>query len=390
MNKSAKAVASARPWDFSNIDPVAAEFKAVLINHPKMKSTMNAVMTALAGKMDPGVVLLVGSTGVGKSTLVDALERTLLKSVQVDANGLSATKPIVWTRATPPQNGKFDWRDYINRALKQAGDVLPNRKVVSPATLPLFDHLPNPVTLDGNSLAALRQALENCLRYRQTRYLVIDEAQYLLFIHDNLLAQQLETLKSLAEEAGVVIILVGTYRLLEVQNQSAQLVRRSQVIAFSRYRDDVESEVKEFANAVSTLYDRIPIKKNLDFAKHIRFIYKQSCGCVGVLKDWFTATLIAGIRENKLFDLALLQSTARANQDILTMHKEAMEGEARFSDITDEEFEDALAAFKHNLLRNDDPVQTEPPSEKRGKHTRSRVGKRLPKRDPVGDLHARV
>jgi hypothetical protein len=204
------------------------------------------------------------------------------------------------------------------------------------------------------------------------------------------LAQQLETLKSLAEEAGVVIILVGTYRLLEVQNQSAQLVRRSQVIAFSRYRDDVESEVKEFANAVSTLYDRIPIKKNLDFTKHIRFIYKQSCGCVGVLKDWFTATLIAGIRENKLFDLALLQSTARANQDILTMHKEAMEGEARFSDITDEEFEDALAAFKHNLLRNDDPVQTEPPSEKRGKHTRSRVGKRLPKRDPVGDLHARV
>jgi energy-coupling factor transporter ATP-binding protein EcfA2 len=390
MKKSPKAVASARPWDFKNIDPVAAKFKAVIINHPKMKSTMNAVTTALASKTDPGVLLLVGSTGVGKSTLVDSLQRELLKSVPVNGDGLSAYKPIVWTRATPPQNGKFDWRDYISRALKQAGDVLMNRKVVSPETLPLFDDLPGQIALDGNGVNAMRRGLESCLRHRHTRYLVIDEAQYLLFIHDNLLTQQLETLKSLAEEAGVVIILVGTYRLLEVQNQSAQLVRRSQVIAFSRYRDDVEAEVREFANAVSTLYTHIPIKKNLDFAKHIRFIYKQSCGCVGVLKDWFTATLIAGIRENKPFDLALLQSTARANQDILTLHKEAMEGEAQFSDMTDEEFDDALAAMKHNFVRVGGAACADAPAETRGKPKRGRVGKRLPKRDPVGDQHARV
>jgi energy-coupling factor transporter ATP-binding protein EcfA2 len=397
MRKATKTYKTPVKWDICDKHPLVVQYKEVIIKHAKMETTMHRVMTVLSGKTDPGVVLLVGATGVGKSTLIDTLERKLMESTKHIAEGRSATNPIVWTRARPPEKGKFGWRDYLTRALIQAGDVLTNRKVVSPATLPLFDDLPEQVALDGNSLSALRQALENCLRYRKTRFLVIDEAQYLLLIHDNHLAQQLETIKSLAEEAGVVIILVGTYRLLEVQNQSAQLVRRSQVIAFSRYHDDEEEDVRDFAEAAFNLYDKIPIKKKLEVEKTVRFLYKQSCGCVGILKDWFTSTLSACIRENQEFNLAQLKAAARANKDLLTIHREAMDGESGFRDMSDDEFEVELLKLKQKYGVGS-------PSARAGKQSNAttgaqnnksyravksnRVGKRHPKRDPVGDIYA--
>lgn len=397
MSRSKNTGQMAVEWDFGKGHPLVTQFNALIINHAKMQSTMREMMNVLAGKTDPGVVLLVGATGVGKSTLIDKLQSKLFGSTFESAVGPCATNPLVWTRSIPPQGSKFDWRDYITRALKQAGDVLTNRKVASPATLPLFDEMPVPVGLEGNSLSALRQALENCLRYRKTRYLVIDEAQYLLFIHDNLLAQQLETIKSLAEEARVVIILVGTYRLLEVQNQSAQLVRRSQVVAFSRYSDDDEEDVKNFAQAAANLYQLIPIQKNLDVKTSIRYLYIQSCGCVGILKNWFAATLATGIREKKEFNLALLKAVARANQDVLTMHREALEGESRFRDMSDDDFEIALTKLKAQYRASGtskslwEGAKSEASSRgKKGQANRAgkRVGIRKPTRDPVGDIHA--
>ena len=397
MSKKAKPYKTSIEWDICEKDPLVMQYKNVIIKHEKMETTMRGVMTVLSGKIDPGVVLLVGATGVGKSTLIDTLKRKLLESTKQVAKGRSATNPIVWTRARPPEKGKFDWRGYLSGALIQAGDVLPHRKVVSPATLPLFDDLPEQIALDGNSLSALRQALESCLRHRKTRFLVIDEAQYLLFIRDNHLAHQLETIKSLAEEAGVVIILVGTYQLLEVQNQSAQLVRRSQVITFSRYYDDEEGDVRDFAEAAFNLYDKIPINKKLDVETSIRFLYKQSSGCVGILKDWFTATLSACIRENQEFNLAQLKATARANKDLLTILREAMDGEKRSRDMSDDEYEVAVLKLKAELgvanpsgrADKRENAAAGAQNKKTNKTMKSnRVGKRLPKRDPVGDIHA--
>lgn len=87
---------------------------------------------------------------------------------------------------------------------------------------------------------------------------MIDEAQHILLASNRQrLECQFESLKSLAAETGTTILLVGTYRLLEILDQSAQLTRRCQVVNFPRYDMRQKADRNMFIKILSHLSEKL-------------------------------------------------------------------------------------------------------------------------------------
>ncbi len=107
---------------------------------------------------------------------------------------------------------------------------------------------------------ALRRSMEEYLRLRKTKFLIIDEAHH-LFLTGNKqkLECQFESLKSLTIETGVTILLVGTYRLLDILDQSGQLTRRSQVVNFPRYDMRKSEDLKNFRKVLGYLEQKLTV-----------------------------------------------------------------------------------------------------------------------------------
>lgn len=228
--------------------------------------------------------------------------------------------------------------------------------------------------LDQSTADALRRSTEEYLRRRKTKLLIIDEAQHMLLVGgQQRLECQFECLKSLTIETGVTILLVGTYRLLEILDQSGQLTRRSQVINFPRYdmrkKDDRNHFKQVLKHCEHELSKYVPTR----LEEHADYFYTKSAGCIGILKDWLCRCLEYALQEKMpCLDAALATRFAHSNRGLVTIIEEACLGEAKLADVDDAKLTD--------LLANGVLLGTGTPSA-RGKH---RPGRRNPTRDPVG------
>ena len=53
------------------------QYRGVVFNHPSLERALREVTRGVALGTPPSILLLFGSTGVGKTTLVQALERSI-------------------------------------------------------------------------------------------------------------------------------------------------------------------------------------------------------------------------------------------------------------------------------------------------------------------------
>jgi hypothetical protein len=111
---------------------------------------------------------------------------------------------------------------------------------------------------------ALRQSFETAAKRRRSVAIFIDEAQHLGKVSsERQLQNQLDCIKSLAENTGTIIVLIGTYQLLPLRNLSAQLIGRSLDIHFPRYRS-TKKELSQFKNVLRTFQDALPFVAETD------------------------------------------------------------------------------------------------------------------------------
>ena len=84
-----------------------------------------------------------------------------------------------------------------------------------------------------------RYAVEQAVRYRRPVAIMIDEAQHLGKIPSGRrLLDQLDVVKSIANQTKTVHVLLGTYDLLAFRNLNVQLSRRSIDVHLARYHAD--------------------------------------------------------------------------------------------------------------------------------------------------------
>lgn len=356
-------------------------YKNRLIDHSLLSIAFDKSMAALGSSSGPRVVTITGPTGVGKTTLARRIYRQLMRNYETEVAADPSMVPVLGINAIPPNGTSFNWKDFYFRLLEKNGDVLLDHKLNLPRQGHMFPELLFPPPSEGATADTLRRALEKCIRKRGTKFLIVDEGHHLLMVKDDgRLEYQFESLKSLTIETDVIIVLVGTYRLLDIRQHSGQLVRRSEVVPLSRYDFRKEEDKKSFASALATLQIKMPLEEQPNLVPDVEYFYLKTGGCIGILKDWLTRCLEQAIIENrKTVDTEFTSRFALDNKGLSTIIEEALAGEAKLADVS-------LDSIKM-LLADGIPAVSGPTDPKAKKAPKRRVGERNPVRDQTGGFH---
>jgi DNA transposition AAA+ family ATPase len=186
--------------DLENGSPAGrvAAFRAYTAAHPIIKEVDGELKRTILEPAGRSLVFVVGPTGVGKTTLLTKVA----KHFQETELTQDARSPWIVLEASAPESTTFSWRDFYERALHiLEGAPVGNQSKRSPSLLQR-----------PYSIAQMRRMFEYAVRERRPRAVLIDEAQHLMKVSSGRkLADQMDSLKSLASFTGCVYVLIGTY-----------------------------------------------------------------------------------------------------------------------------------------------------------------------------------
>lgn len=371
-----------------NATELAAQQKFVdyAVGHPHLVKAYDAALAAIRGANNGcQVVIIAGPTGVGKTRMAAGLRSNLKEEYACESSENPEQIPVLYGNAVAAQGASFSWKDFYTRLLTRSGEPLTDKKLAIDRQQNLFSDVTLAQYKQNSTADALRIAAENCLRLRKVRCLIIDEAHHMLMVKKNDMTSlefQFEAIKSLALETQTTIVLVGTYRLLDIRDLSGQLVRRSEIIHFPRYDCRDEDQRQQFAGVLKQFLDALPVKHSLSPAHDFRHFYSKTSGEIGILKDWLVRSLNRYYQAEKKpdFDMKFLDRYALDNKALRTIATEALLGENKLADIS----EDTLSKLYMEGLPVILDVEKQSPAPKK----KANVGKRSPSRDSVGVANA--
>ncbi|OFD04478.1 hypothetical protein BTGOE7_44810 [Bacillus thuringiensis] len=307
-------------------------FRKLKILHPKMKrliTRLNALINQPGGNE---IIILMGPSGVGKSTLIQELRRGIINNSIEELEENRSKLPLVAVELVSPDNGLFNWKDFYIRILEEVNEPLIHKKVIYET--PHEKKLNNRKFANHNPRTApeLRRSVENAFYYRDPKIFIIDEAQHFTkMASGKRYTDQLDTLKSLSNLTKVPQLLVGTYQLKEFVNLNGQLARRTMDLHFPRYDFNIKKDIYDFIGIVQSLLEKIPLKVSTEIIEQYEFLYERTLGCVGILKDWLVRALKVSLEErSNMFTFNHLKRTALSINKISTLLDEIILGESLF------------------------------------------------------------
>jgi energy-coupling factor transporter ATP-binding protein EcfA2 len=355
-----------------------AYFRAYTVAHPLLAEAKDKLMASISESEPNSLVFVFGPTGVGKTTLRIKAEQLITRELQSGLEQDRGRIPVVGLEAIAPESGRFCWSDHFKRLLVAMNEPLTDCKR-DEETL----YARSSSTFGSKSTTAeYRHAVEQALRFRRPAAVMIDEAQHLSKIASGRrLLDQLDVIKSIANQTRIVHVLFGTYDLLSFRNLNGQLSRRSLDVHFPRYRAESASDRQIFVNVLRSFACEMPIPEPPDLAREWEFLYERSIGCVGILKQWLTRTLHSALRrgENTIGrkDLEAQALSVLQCEKILS---ETADGESRAAEPPA-----ARGTLQVRLgLRTHATLNTSTASKPAAPRNRRRPGVRRPRRDRIG------
>ncbi|MGH9587999.1 MAG: AAA family ATPase [Acidobacteriaceae bacterium] len=355
-------------------------FRSFTVAHPRLVEAKETLMNAIHGAEPNSLIFVFGPTGVGKTTLRLKTEQLIEAEALGELHEDPTRIPVVSVEAIAPESGSFNWRDHYKRLLHQLDEPLVDYKL-NRETGSVTRFMPASRAVGTE----YRYAVEQAIRYRKPVAVMIDEAQHLGKIPSGRrLLDQLDVIKSIANQTKTVHVLLGTYELLAFRNLNAQLSRRSIDIHLPRYRIEDTEDRQIFINIVQSFDRALPFEHESDLVADWQFLYERSLGCVGILKEWLVrAATVASRMGSQRLTRAILQSQALSIAQCEQMYTETAHGELKL-----QESSQAVARLRGRLgLSTEATTKADLTHEPRPGKPR-RPGQRLPMRDVVGQVEA--
>jgi hypothetical protein len=295
-------------------------FGAVQTKHRIWDEVVDDLAILLTPHTETSIIVLIGATGVGKTTLLKLAIGKIYKEQEPDVE--PGTIPYILIPAPANGSKSLSWTALYRQMLTQAREPLLNKKYSveekdGVVTLHSYPH---------KTLPALRESLEEMLTHRKVKLVVIDEAVHLLRFGEY--SAVMDTLKSLSKTVGPKLLLAGSYNLFDLATNYGQVARRAEIVHFGRYLNE-KTDVKEFKEAVTRLQDKWPCKEVPSFSNISKELMEASLGCMGVLKGILLNFLSLQLKHNGKWEPGYLAKAAKSRLLLETMRKEIEEGEAK-------------------------------------------------------------
>ena len=299
------------------------------INHPRIGEVI-AEVEALEAMGQGHILMVTGPTGVGKTTLAQSLYARMLKRYQADMTLDPGLIPVLRIEARATSEAEFNWKLFYSDILEQLEGPVGTPAGVEYGVDPKTNRVYRPLGRSKNTAAGLRKKVEEALRARGVKVLMIDEGGHLTNVSETRMKRQTDALKSLSNCAGCQIILFGSYDILGVSRLSGQLARRIKEIHFSRYRTDCPDDCIAFEGFLQRLeHDALGYFDGL-LLENAQLLQMNTLGCIGTLMDLIRG-FISRAQNYDGVSQALLEKSLLTQGQHAAILEEIRLGEERFA-----------------------------------------------------------
>src|SRR5260370_58018 len=294
------------------------------VKHPRLEEMDRDLMQRISGHRRYTILAVFGATGVGKSTV---MQRVAEKLRAEEPN--PSVVPVVVIKASPEDVGASARLDYYRKVLKQLqGHVAVRDRAKN---LQLFTKQERK-SRDPAEWLDMRAAVQYALSLLRVKVVFVDEAQHLMYVDTpHKPTAQLDWLKTFTEQTNVLHVLVGNFDLYDCCHLNAQAARRMRDLPFYRYHLNNESECAEFARALRTFLEEVPLDVDVaGLLSHWRWFGEWSLGCIGVLGYWLVETVDALCKQGETtLTIEALERHALQPDQRASIEMEARTGERK-------------------------------------------------------------
>jgi len=314
-----------------------------IVAHPAYTEALELAFTHI-NRADPGTLLLVvGMSGAGKNTLSDELENRIVTRNPILRDG---EKPLVKVVAANTNNAFYASKDAASRLVDALED--PFLSTTRSFLLAPFSVKVAQSSHRSVSESTLRRTAARLLVARNTRYLFVDEADMMCVIKKSGrdAADHLESWRLLALEAAIVIVLMGTYRILTIWDRTSQFTRKMPTVHLRRYIETDEADVKAFVGILNQLCEifKVEVEGTQEILAQARSILAATGGIFGQLLALFQrADDIAEASGRSALTLSDVKQSLPRKHQVAKLWNEIIDGERR---LEASDFESVISAAR--------------------------------------------